>query len=262
MPDFETLILERKEGLARLTINRPKSANTLNRKLMQEFNEVLDFLETDRDTRVVLLTGAGERHFCGGADLREATPESAKNMPAFGRDPLTHFDDFPKPVIAVINGAAMGGGCELAISCDFRFMAEEAKIGVPEILFGALPAGGGTQRLPRIVGLAKAKELIFTGRHLGAQEALAIGLVTAICPQKDLMARAETFAREQLIPRARYALSTAKLLVTRALDMDLASGLAFERRTIMTMASPAEMAEARESAMKSNPAYQNIFSKK
>jgi len=95
MPDFETLILERKEGLARLTINRPKSANTLNRKLMQEFNEVLDFLETDRDTRVVLLTGAGERHFCGGADLREATPETAKNTPAFGRDPLTHFDDCP-----------------------------------------------------------------------------------------------------------------------------------------------------------------------
>lgn len=262
MPTYETLNLEHKDGLAYLTINRPKSANTLNRKLMHEFNEALDFLETDRDIRVLLLTGAGDRHFCGGADLRETTPETAKERPAFGRDPITHFEDFSKPVIAVINGAAMGGGCELAIACDFRFMAEEAKIGVPEILFGALPAGGGTQRLPRIVGMAKAKELIFTGRHLSGQEALAIGLVTAISPQKELMARAEAFAREQLIPRAHYALATAKLLVTRALDMDLASGLAFERRTTMTMASPSEIAQAREAAMKSNPAYQNIFSKK
>jgi methylglutaconyl-CoA hydratase len=109
MPTYETLNLEYKDGLACLTINRPKSANTLNRKLMHEFNEALDFLETNRDTRVVLLTGAGERHFCGGADLRETTPETAKERPAFGRDPFTHFEDFPKPVIAVINGAAMGG---------------------------------------------------------------------------------------------------------------------------------------------------------
>ena len=163
-------------------------------------------------------------------------------------------------MIAVINGAAMGGGCEIALACDFRLMAAEAKIGQPEILFGALPLGGATQRLPRIVGLAKAKELVLLGRHLTAQEALTIGLVSAVFPRAQLMAEAERLAVE-LAEKAGYALATAKKLVNSAFDVPLAEGLALERELASKMATPDEMRAARERAMAKSATYGKIFSK-
>ncbi|MCZ0942229.1 MAG: enoyl-CoA hydratase/isomerase family protein [Gammaproteobacteria bacterium] len=261
MSTYETVIFERDAGVATITINRPKAANTINRQLFKDMNAVLDELEDDVETQVVMLTGAGDRHFCGGADLREAGKDlGSKTMKSPGQDFISRFETIPQVVIAVINGAAMGGGCEIAIACDFRFMAAKAKIGVPEILFGALPAGGGTQRLPRIVGVARAKELVLTGRHLTAQEAENIGLITRAVAGADLMDEARAFAAH-LADLPSFAVRTGKMLTGKALEMDLATGLAFERRTILNMATREEMQAAQAKAMAKNPTYDNIFSK-
>jgi enoyl-CoA hydratase/carnithine racemase len=261
--EYETISVDRREGLAVLTLDRPEAANTISRQLMADVNRALDAIDAEPDIRVLLVTGAGDRHFCGGADLRDLTAARAGGSPApegARRDFISHLESVRQPVIAVINGAAMGGGCEIALACDFRLMAEEAKIGQPEILFGALPLGGATQRLPRIVGLAKAKELVLLGRHLTAQEALAIGLVSAVYPRAQLMAEAERLAIE-LAEKAGYALATAKRLVNSAFDVPLAEGLALERELASKMATPEEMRAARERAMAKSATYGKIFSK-
>jgi enoyl-CoA hydratase/carnithine racemase len=272
MRDYETIRLERRDdGIALLTLDRPEAANTISRQLMADVNRALDAVDGDAEIRVLLVTGAGDRHFCGGADLRAAprvvstTRSAADNSGAEDgagrrRDFITHLEEVRQPVIAVINGAAMGGGCEIALACDFRLMAEEAKIGQPEILFGALPLGGATQRLPRIVGLAKAKELVLLGRHLSAREALEIGLVTAVHPRAGLMAEAERLAVE-LAEKAGFALATAKKLLNRAFDVPLPEGLALERELVTAMATPDEMRLARERAMAKSATYSKIFSK-
>jgi len=270
MREYETIRLDRRDdGIAILTLDRPEAANTISRQLMADMNRALDAIDADAGVRVVILTGAGERHFCGGADLRDLTvaraaapaPEpTAGERPAARRDFITHIEEIRQPVIAAINGAAMGGGCEIALACDFRLMAEEAKIGQPEILFGALPLGGGTQRLPRIVGLAKAKELILLGRHYTASEALAMGLVASVAPRARLMAEAEALASE-LSDKAGYALATAKQLCNRALDVPLPDGLALERELVGKMATPDEMRVARERAMAKSATYGKIFAK-
>jgi enoyl-CoA hydratase/carnithine racemase len=266
---YETIRVERRDdGVAILTLDRPEAANTISRQLMADVNRALDAVDADAGIRVLIVTGAGDRHFCGGADLRDLTaaraaapaaaPESP--APAARRDFIAHLEEVRQPVIAVINGAAMGGGCEIALACDFRLMAEEAKIGQPEILFGALPLGGATQRLPRIVGLARAKELVLLGRHLTASEALAIGLVTAVHPRARLMGEAERLAVE-LAEKADFALATAKKLLNRAFDVPLAEGLALERELVTRMATPDQMRAARERAMAKSATYSKIFSK-
>jgi enoyl-CoA hydratase/carnithine racemase len=258
MMGYETILLEKRDGIAYLTLNRPERANTINRRLMDEVVAAMDEVAGDRETRVVIVTGAGQRHFCGGADLREANLASRDggNTP----DAMSAFEKIPQPVIAAINGAAMGGGCEIALACDIRIMVEDAQIGVPEIKFGALPAGGGTQRLPRIVGMAKAKELIFSGNPISAQEAERIGLINKVVPREQLLPAAEEMARV-FIDRAAFALATAKLLVNKAADLDLASGLTLERRLIMTMATPEERLAERDRAAATQSTYANIFSK-
>jgi enoyl-CoA hydratase len=276
MREYETIRLERRDGIATLTLDRPQAANTISRQLMADVNRALDQLDVETAIRVLLVTGAGDRHFCGGADLRDLAAARAGGSGAGGdggggatvspppagarRDFITHLEEVRQPTIAVINGAAMGGGCEIALACDFRLMAEEAKIGQPEILFGALPLGGATQRLPRIVGLAKAKELVLLGRHLTAREALEIGMVTAIAPRERLMAEAELLARE-LAEKAGYALATGKKLLNRALDLPLQEGLALERELATHMGTPEEIRAARERAMAKSATYDKIFSK-
>jgi enoyl-CoA hydratase/carnithine racemase len=264
--EYETIRVDRRDdGVAILTLDRPEAANTISRQLMADVNRALDAVEADAGIRVLIVTGAGERHFCGGADLRDltATRAVAPSEPSAAtprRDFITHLEEVRQPVIAAINGAAMGGGCEIALACDFRLMAQEAKIGQPEILFGALPLGGATQRLPRIVGLARAKELVLLGRHLTAREALDIGLVSAVHPRERVMAEAERLAVE-LAEKADFALATAKKLLNRAFDLPLAEGLALERELVTKMATPDEMRAARERAMAKSATYSKIFSK-
>lgn len=257
----KTVRIERHDGVATLVLNRPQRANTINLQLTIELNDALDELDREADVRCILLTGSGDRHFCGGADLREIDRLiSADGVVGDARrDFISHIEEVSKPVIAVINGAAMGGGCEIALACDFRVMADDAQIGLPEVRFGALPGGGGTQRLPRLVGIAKARELILTGKHLSAAEALAIGLVDRTAPRANLPDVARELA-DQFKDKAPYAIATAKRLLNQSLELPLVEGLALERRLVRDMGTPQEREEFRQRSMRASPTYESIFS--
>jgi enoyl-CoA hydratase/carnithine racemase len=253
-----TVLYEVKEQVAILTLNRPDRANTLNGDLIGELQGAAAEAARNPNVRALIVTGAG-RHFCGGADLRAMTadaPRAAAGPPG----PGIALDWVTKPVIAAINGAAMGGGCEIALSCDFRLISSTAKIGLTEIRFGALPAGGGTARAPRLIGLREAKKLIMVGEPVDAYEALRIGLVDEVLEPDALMPRALELAA-LLATRAPYAMRTAKQLLNRSLEVDLATALELERTLIAKMATPAEMQAARDEAAQRSSTYANIFSK-
>ena len=254
----DTVLMEKRGQVAILTLNRPDRANTLNGELISALQNSAAEAAGDKEIRALIVTGAG-RHFCGGADLR-ASGGSPVRAAAAIPGPSIALDWVMKPVIAAINGAAMGGGCEIALSCDFRLISSTAKIGLTEIRFGALPAGGGTARAPRLIGLREAKKLIMIGEPVDAAEALRIGLVDEVLEPDALLPRAIALA-EQLATRAPYAMRTAKQLLNKTLDVDLATALELERTLIARMATPQEMAEAREEAAARSSTYANIFSK-
>jgi len=253
--------VERRGPLGVIRLNRPERANTITLQMTIDFNDALDELDADEGVFCILITGAGEKHFCGGADLREIqdliSPDGVTGDRR--RDFIRHIEEISKPVIAAINGAAMGGGCEIALACDFRLMADSAQVGLPEIRFGALPAAGGTQRLPRLVGLAKAKDIILLGRTLTADQALACGLVDRIAPAADLMDMAYGLAAE-LSELAPYALAAGKRLLNAAFELPLAEGLILERQTIHNMATDKERESFRSRSMQKSSVYKNIFS--
>jgi enoyl-CoA hydratase/carnithine racemase len=254
----EAVLLEKRDQIALLTLNRPDRANTINGELMGGLQAHAADAARDPEVRVLVVTGAG-RHFCGGADLRAMSAGGAR--PAAGPPgPGLALDWVPKPVIAAINGAAMGGGCEIALSCDFRLISSTANIGLTEIRFGALPAGGGTARAPRLIGLRQAKRLIMIGEPVDAAEALRIGLVDEVLEPEALLPRAFELAA-LLATRAPYAMRTAKQLLNKTLDLDLASALEFERTLIARMATPQEAQAARDEAAARSSTYANIFSK-
>lgn len=254
----ETVLYEKRGHVALLTLNRPDRANTLDGQLIKEMQEAAATAARDKDVRVVIVTGAG-RHFCGGADLRAMRAPSAQ-PPAGMPSPGIALDWLQKPVIAAINGAAMGGGCEIALSCDFRLISSTAKIGLTEIRFGALPAGGGTARAPRLIGLGAAKRLIMIGEPIDAAEAQRIGLVDEVHEPDQLIARAFELA-EVLATRAPYAMRTAKQLLNKTLEVDLATALEMERSYIAGMGTPEERQQARDEAAARSATYANIFSK-
>jgi enoyl-CoA hydratase len=267
--NYETIILERKEGIGYLTLNRPTRANTISFQLMKEVVSALDEVEADPAYRVVILTGAG-KHFCGGADLRDFA-ERARERASSGaerrgsgdfvtpqRDLFSALEESRVPVIAAINGAAMGGGCEIALACDVRVISDAATIGLPEIRFGALPAGGGTQRLPRLVGAGIAKEMIFSGLPWTAEEAFRVGLVNRVAPAADLIKECEKMA-SVYVERAAYALKTAKQLINRGGELPLKDAIALERKMIAEMATPEERRKAQEQAAATQKTYARIF---
>jgi enoyl-CoA hydratase len=265
---YETILLERKGGIGYLTLNRPERANTISFQLMHDVVNAMEEVENDPEYRVVIVTGAGGRHFCGGADLRDFA-ERARNRAAASqgkggdfvsprRDLFSALEESRVPVIAAINGAAMGGGCEIALACDIRIIADTATIGLPEIRFGALPAGGGTQRLPRLVGPGIAKEMIMTGLPWTPEQAFRVGLVNRVVPAADLIAECEKFA-QVLIERAAYALKAAKQLVNRGMELPLKDAIALERKIIAEMATPEERRKAQEQAAATQKTYARIF---
>jgi len=271
--NYETIILERKDGIGYLTLNRPERANTISLQLMIDVVNAMEEVDRDPEYRVVILTGAGDRHFCGGADLRDFAQRARQRgasggQPGAGggdfvsprRDLFTALEESRVPVIAAINGAAMGGGCEIALACDIRVIADTATIGLPEIRFGALPAGGGTQRLPRLVGAGIAKEMIFSGLPWTPEQAYRARLVNRVVPAADLMKSCEEIARVY-IERAAYALKTAKALINKGMDLSLKDGLALERKLIAEMATPEERRKAQDAAAATQKTYARIFSK-
>jgi enoyl-CoA hydratase/carnithine racemase len=269
--NYETIILERKDGIGYLTLNRPDRANTISLQLMHDVVSAMEQVEADQEYRVVIVTGAG-KHFCGGADLRDFA-ERARQPAASGaerqggdfvtsrRDIFSALEESRVPVIAAINGAAMGGGCEIALACDLRVISDAATIGLPEIRFGALPAGGGTQRLPRLVGTGIAKEMIFSGLPWTAEEAFRVGLVNRVAPAAELINECEKMARVY-IERAAYALKTAKQLINRGVELPLKEALGLERKMIAEMATPEERKKAQDQAAATQKTYARIFDKR
>ncbi|MBB3189923.1 enoyl-CoA hydratase-related protein [Halomonas cerina] len=217
-------------GIVRLTINRPKALNALNSNVLAELERVLVELEGRDDLRAVLITGAGEKAFVAGADIgemRDKTPEQAR---AFGRQALATFkrlETLPVPTVALVNGFCLGGGCELALACDWAVASDNALFGQPEVLLGVIPGFGGTQRLPRRVGPAMALDLCTTGRKIDAAEALRIGLVNRVMAQSELEAYGEELT-QQLGGNGPQAVRAAKQAIHDGLEQDLDSALALE----------------------------------
>jgi enoyl-CoA hydratase len=218
------------DGTAVVTIDREDALNALNREVLSELRDRLRELATDTDVRVLVLTGAGDRAFAAGADIKEMTEMSVLEGHAWGS--LGHecgrlLESMPKPTIAAVNGLALGGGCELALACDLRYASERATFGQPEINLAVIPGWGGTQRLARAVGPALAKDLILTGRTIDAAEALRVGLVSAVYPAGELLDHALEAAAD-LAKKSPVALSAAKDAANRALQGDLGAGLSYE----------------------------------
>lgn len=224
--DYETLLVERRGRVAIVTINRPDKRNALNIKTREEGAAVLEQLQNEDEVRVVVITGAGDKAFIAGADIAEFAGRTAlmqRNV-MLGRSLFTAIDVFPKPVIAMINGYCLGGGCELALACDLRIASQSASFGQPEINLGIIPGGGGTQRLTRLIGEGKAMELILTGEIIDAQTALSLGLVNHVVPADQLEAKTLEIAN-RMAEKSPVALRLAKEAVKLASRSNLDEGL-------------------------------------
>ena len=232
-------------AVATIRLYRPEKKNSLNAEMRLEMASLLNDLARNSAIRAVLITG-GDDIFCAGADISEmGGPASAESSYHHARDFQILFDQveaLPQPVIAAVSGYALGGGCELAIAADFRIASETARFGLPEIKIGAFPGGGGTQRLTRLIGVAKAKELILTGDPITADQALAIGLVMKVTSTEKYSAEASSFAAK-LAALPRLALQASKMLINRSRDVDLTTGLEFEARTFAAIAHTHDLAE-------------------
>ena len=227
---FENLLFEKKNSIAYVTVNRPKVLNALNAATMSDLRTVFTQLRDDHEVRVVILTGAGEKSFVAGADigeLRKNNPIEAKEYTHRGQAVLDLIENLGKPVIACINGFALGGGCELAMACTMRLAAENAKLGQPEVKLGIIPGYGGTQRLPRLVGKGLAMQLLLTGEMMTAQEAHRIGLVNEVVPADQLISRAEAIA-QTIIKNAPLAIQYCLEAVNHGMETTLPEGLFLE----------------------------------
>lgn len=227
---FENILYEKKGAIAYVTVNRPKVLNALNMATMEELRRAFTAAKEDAEVRVVLLTGAGEKAFVAGADIGELSKHnavSAKEYTHKGQSVLDLIENLGKPVIACINGFALGGGCELAMACTMRLATENAKLGQPEVKLGIIPGYGGTQRLPRLIGKGLAMQQLLTGEMISAQEAYRIGLVNEVVPQADLIARAEAIS-QKIIANAPLAIQYAMEAVHKGMEMTLQEGLYLE----------------------------------
>ena len=224
------LLREEDNGIVTLTLNRPEVMNSFNFQLLHALREQIEDVRFKRDVRVIIITGAGDKAFCSGADLKERatlSPDQVKEFIFTIRNLFTSIEQLNKAVIGAVNGVALGGGTELALACDIRIASMNASMGLTETRLAIIPGAGGTQRLPRLVGRGKAKELIFTGKRIGAEEALNIGLVNQICEPEDLLDECKKMAA-MICETGPIAIEQAKYAINYGIEADLHTGLALE----------------------------------
>jgi enoyl-CoA hydratase len=227
--DYDTICYEKEKATRVITLNRPDRLNAINFQLVQDLEKVLNEIEKDQEARTVILTGAG-RGFCAGADIKEMAEPDAKRLPIGKRyNFFNKLEDLEKPVIAAINGPCNGGGLELALCCDFRIASETANFGLGEVKLGMIPGGGGTARLPRLIGPGRAKEFLYFGNRIDGKEAYRIGLVNRAVTNEELMAEAKRWAAE-LAERPPLSLKMLKYCVNLGMEMDLLGAIDYEAR--------------------------------
>ena len=227
---YKTLIYEKKENIGFLTINRPEKMNAISNELTSELRQFLDKVEKDEELRVLIITGAGDKAFVAGADIKELVNRDARlgrKVTQERQETFSRLENLQVPVIAAVNGYALGGGLELALACNIRICSEKAQFGAPEVKLGIIPGDGGTQRLPRLIGLGRAMEMILTGDFIDAQESLRIGLANKVVPHEKLMEEATALA-QRIASRPPLAVRYAKEAVNRSQEGDTGSGFALE----------------------------------
>ena len=255
--NFETLILEQREpGIHLLTLNRPQALNALSPEVLEELTAAFDAVRRDNATRALLITGAGEKAFIAGADIAamsRMTPMEAREFSIKAMRLMRGFESAPFPIIALVNGYALGGGCEVAMACDWIVAAENAQFGQPEVNLGICPGFGGTQRLPRLVGKAMALELCITGRALKATEALRVGLVNQIVPPGTLIERGLELAR-MIAAKGPLAVAQCKHLIQHGLDLDLENALRLESDNFALLCATDDKREGMTAFVEKRPA--------
>lgn len=242
---YQTLLLEVRDQIAVLTVNRPDKLNALNDQVVTDLAQAAAELKADAAVRGVILTGAGPKAFIAGADIGDLAKQGVMDGRARarkGQRMLEGFERMGKPVLAAVNGFALGGGCELAMACHIRIASENARFGQPEVNLGITPGYGGTQRLPRIVGKGNALHMLLTGEHVGAQDALRIGLVSKVVPQDQLMAEAQKLMKT-IVAKGPVALALTIEAVDRGLETTLEEGLRIEADAFGLVASTSDMKE-------------------
>jgi enoyl-CoA hydratase len=243
--EYTNLLLQIQENIALLTINRPKALNALNSDTLSEISSVLDELGNNSEVKAVIITGSGDKAFIAGADIsqmKDFSPLKGRRFAQLGQATFRKLELLPQPVIAAINGFALGGGCELAMACDIRLASENAKFGQPEVTLGLTAGFGGTQRLPRLVGTGLASELLFTGDIIDAQEAYRIGLVNRVYSLETLLEEAKKLAK-RIAGRAPVAVQLTKTAIQRGVNLDLDSAQAYEAEVFGLTFSTADQTE-------------------
>ena len=237
MAEFETMIYEKRDAVAHVVLNRPRFINAYNMQMRDELYHVLEAVRDDPDVRVMVLRGAGDRGFCAGADLTEfgtAPSQAIARRVRWERDIWGLFLNIPKPSIAALHGFVLGSGVEMALLCDIRIAAEDAIFGMPEVALGMIPAAGGTQTLPRVLGPGRAMEMLLTNRHVSAEEALRWGLVHRVVPRKELMPETQDTA-QKLASLEPEGLARAKEAINRGMDLPMNQALALEKRLALRL---------------------------
>jgi enoyl-CoA hydratase len=243
--EFKYVIYEKSNGVATITLNRPDALNAFSKEVVEEILHAIEDVRADETIRVVVLTGAGEKAFSAGADIKAMagmTALKARELSLMGEKLCTSLENLEKPVVAAINGYALGGGLEVAMSCDLRIASENAKMGQTEINIGLIPGWGGTQRLTRLVGMTKAKEMVYTGKILDAKTAEQIGLLNMVVPADKFKVTVRQFAQD-LASKAPVAVRVAKVLINRGSDVGLESALALEREGFGVVGSSEDLKE-------------------
>ncbi|MBI3670270.1 MAG: enoyl-CoA hydratase/isomerase family protein [Acidobacteria bacterium] len=253
---YENLLYEKKDNIGYITFNRPKVLNALNRKMMEELGDLLAHVREDKEVRVLILTGAGEKAFVAGADINELaqrTPVDGKEFSLFGQGVLHMLETLGKPSIAAINGFALGGGCELALACTIRLASKTARLGQPEVKLGIIPGYGGSQRLARLCGKGMAHEMCLGGEMISAEEALRIGLVNHIYEPAELMPAAEALAKK-IAANAPLAVKFAMEAIEHGMEMPQEEGLFLEATLFGLCCATEDMREGTRAFLEKRPA--------